>query len=194
MRLFRSLCALVLAILAAGSAGATSCAGNSSFLESVKWYRDHGRQGRIVRARVVPTDTDASLPAPDPYLFKFEILEFFTAGKRDEIGTRLQGGGWVVGYLLNLPPTGHTALLPKGSEWILQVWGEGPSMRSDMCSSILEVRGDTVHGLIQNPAGTPPGWRSRALAEADNKDASQSMPLADFRRALDKLNGSRKTR
>lgn len=189
-----SLLVVLLALWGPGSAGATSCAGNSSFLESVKWHRDHGPKGRIVRARVVPADTGASRPDPDPDLSQFEILEFFGERKPEGIGTRIQGAGWVVGYLLNLPPTGHTALLPKGSEWILQVWGEGPSMRSGMCGAVLEVRGDTVHGLIQNPPGSPPAWRSRALSEAGNNDASQSMPLAEFRRVLGKLTGSRQAR
>ncbi|WP_124457157.1 hypothetical protein [Variovorax sp. KBW07] len=188
-----SLLVVLLALWGPGSAGATSCAGNSSFLESVKWHRDHNSSGRIVRARVVPSDLPASPSDPNWKTYMFETLEFLDGGKREEIGTKLLGNG-VLYYRLNLPPVGRSEPLPEGSEWILQTWGEGRSMQPSLCSAILEVRGDTVHGLIQNPPGSPPTWRSRALSEAGNNDASQSMPLAEFRRALGKLTGGRKAR
>lgn len=186
MKFSRSLCILLLAFAAAGSAGATSCAGNNSFLQSVREAR-RDTAARVVRVRVVPMELFtivADLPPP-PGTFMFEVLEFLDDRNNEGIGTKFSGNG-VVHFMLNLPPTGRWEPLPMGSEWILLVREHGGTMRVGPCGAILEVQDNAVHGLVRNPAGTPARWRSRAMSEASD-DASQLMPLSDFRRALKAL-------
>ena len=171
MKFSRSLCILLLACAAAGSAGATSCADNSSFRQLVQEAREETAV-RVARVRVVPRMTfftivpNLTLPPDDPI---FEVLEFLDDRSSEGTGTQFSENG-VVNYLLDVPSAGRTKPLPMGSEWILRVRDQG-TMHSRGCGAIFEVRNNAVQGLVQNLAGTPPEWQSQAL------------PLADFRRA-----------
>jgi len=161
--------ALAASLFGAAPAGATSCAGHASFLDSVAAARGEPR-ARVLRVRVVPFDLGVPDYTPPPRSFMFEPVEFLDGRPAGKAAGRFMGNG-VLHFMLNAAPPGREEPLPQGSEWIVLARdnGEG-ALGIGPCGSILEVRGDTVHGFIR---GAP-----------TSIDTTQAMPLREFRRSL----------
>ncbi|HEX7865866.1 MAG TPA: hypothetical protein VF555_13025 [Variovorax sp.] len=173
IRSFRWLCVAValpvLLLLGAVPAGATSCAGRMSFLDSVESVRGEPR-ARVLRARVVPFEPGVPNYTPPRGSFMFEPLEFLDGRPAGKAGASFLGSG-VLHFMLNVAPPGRTEPLPQGSEWVLLAWDNGAgALNVGLCGSILEVRGDAVHGFIR-------GARTSI-------DTAQTMPLRELRRSL----------
>lgn len=164
-----SVAVLAASLLGAAPASATSCAGRTSFLDSVTAARAEPR-ARVLRARVVPFDLGVPNYTPPPDSFMFEPVEFLDGRRGGKAAGRFIGNG-VLHFMLNVAPPGRIEPLPQGSEWIVLAWdnGEG-SLNVGPCGSILEVRGDAVHGFIR---GAP-----------TSIETTQTVPLRELRRLL----------
>jgi hypothetical protein len=167
--LWISAAVLAAILLGAAPAGATSCAGRASFLDSVEAARGEPR-ARVLRVRVVPFDLGVPGYAPPPDSFMFEPSEFLDGRPAGKAAGRFIGSG-VLHFMLNVAPPGREEPLPQGSEWIVLAWdnGEG-TLGLGPCGCILEVRGDMAHGFIR--------------AAPASIDTTQAMPLREFRRSL----------
>lgn len=160
---------LAASLLGAAPAGATSCAGRTSFLNSIEAARGEPR-ARVLRVRVVPFDLGVPSYTPPPDSFMFQPIEFLDGRPAGKATDRFMGNG-VLHFMLNVAPPGRNEPLPQGSEWIVLAWDKGEgALDIGPCGSILEVRGDAVHGFIRGA--------SRSV------DAAQTMPLSELRRLL----------